>query len=102
MFKLIDQRIYVIVDVKAGFIVSMAYYTRNELWGIYMRTGFEDHTVDDMRKEGCKRCEYRDMYPRCNYSNLINRENRDYDSNQYTKRENRNVRCRRRIKKIKP
>jgi len=39
MFTLTDQRIYVIVDAKMGFIVSIACYTGYVLWGIKMARG---------------------------------------------------------------
>lgn len=103
MFTLIDQRIYVIVDAKMGFIVSIACYTGYVLWGIKMArgrrneftgngtiscgaavlnniekriAGLDDRVIDDMRKDACKRCKYHDTYPRCNYANMIDDENR--------------------------
>lgn len=38
--------------------------------------GLDDYTIDEMRKDACKRCKYHDMYPRCNYADLIHDENK--------------------------
>ena len=37
--------------------------------------GLDVYTIDDMRKDACKRCKYHDMYPQCNYGDLIHNEN---------------------------